>query len=140
DHHFDDRHRPARGRPRQVHGKPRGHRSVHGRVLPRRVDEPGRPDSDRHRSPVSAQMIPLKRAFDEKRRLVIPVAAGLAINLLLFIGVVYPMRATVRNAEQRAETSATALAAAQREDQSARALVESKTRTSTSLQTFYHDV
>ena len=85
-------------------------------------------------------MIPLKRAFDEKRRLVIPVAAGLAVNLLLFVGVVYPMRATVRNAEQRAETAATALAAAQREDQSARALVEGKTRTSTSLQTFYHEV
>jgi hypothetical protein len=85
-------------------------------------------------------MIPLKRAFDEKRRLVIPVAAGLAINVILFIGVVYPMRARVRNAELREQTAAATLAGAVREDQSARGLVQGKTRTSTALQAFYHDV
>jgi predicted small secreted protein len=85
-------------------------------------------------------MIPLKRAFDEKRRLVIPVAAGLAINVILFVGVVYPMRARVRNAELREQSATAALAAAQREDQSARGLVQGKTRTSTALRAFYHDV
>lgn len=85
-------------------------------------------------------MIPLKRAFDEKRRLMIPVAAGLAINVLLFVGVVYPMRATVRNAEQREAIATEGLAAAQKEDQSARGLVEGKARTNTALQTFYRNV
>jgi hypothetical protein len=85
-------------------------------------------------------MIPLKRAFEEKRRLVIPVAAGLAINVILFIGVVYPLRARVRNAELRAQSAAATLAGAEREDQSARGLVQGKTRTSTALQSFYHDV
>jgi Tfp pilus assembly protein PilO len=85
-------------------------------------------------------MIPLRRAFDEKRRLVIPVAAGLAINVVLFFGVVYPMRARVRSAEQREQTAEVTLAAAQREDQSARGLVQGKTSTTAALQTFYKDV
>src|SRR5438093_9815589 len=85
-------------------------------------------------------MIPLRRAFDEKRRLIIPVAAGLAINIILFVGAVYPLRARVRNAELREQTATATLAAAQREDQSARGLVQGKTKTSTALQAFYHDV
>ncbi len=85
-------------------------------------------------------MIPLKRAFDEKRRLIIPVAAGLALNVVLFVGVVYPLRARVRAAEQREQTAANGLAAAQREDQAARGLVQGKTRTDTALQAFYRDV
>jgi len=85
-------------------------------------------------------MIPLKRAFDEKRGLVIPVAAALAINIVLAVGVVYPMRGRVQSAELRAQSAAAALNTAEREDQSARGLVLGKTRTSTSLQTFYHDV
>jgi Tfp pilus assembly protein PilO len=85
-------------------------------------------------------MIPLKRAFDENRRLVIPVAAGLAVNLLLSVGVVYPMRARMHGAEQRAQAATEALAAAQQEDVSARGLVQGKTRTNTALQTFYQNV
>ena len=85
-------------------------------------------------------MIPLKRAFDENRRLVIPVAAGLAINVILFLGVVYPMRARVRSAEQREQNATVALTAAEREDQSARGLVQGKTRTNSALQTFYSGV
>jgi len=85
-------------------------------------------------------MIPLKRAFDEKRRLAIPLAAGLAINIIVFVGVVYPMRATVRAAEAREQSAAAALAAAQQEDRSARGLVQGKTRTTTALRTFYRDV
>jgi hypothetical protein len=85
-------------------------------------------------------MIPLKRAFDEKRRLLIPVAAGLALNVMLFVGVVYPLTAQVRSAEQREQTSTAELVAAAREDQSARGLVQGKTRTDTALQAFYRDV
>jgi hypothetical protein len=85
-------------------------------------------------------MIPLKRAFDEMRGLVIPVAAGLALNVILFAGVVYPLRAGVRSAEQRDQMAATGLTAAERDDQTARGLVQGKTRTDTALQTFYRDV
>ena len=85
-------------------------------------------------------MIPVRRAFDEKRRLVIPVAAGLALNVLLFAGVVYPLEVSVRGAEQRAQVAASGLAAAQWEDQSARGLVQGKTRTDSDLQSFYRDV
>jgi hypothetical protein len=85
-------------------------------------------------------MIPLRRAFDEKRRLVIPVAAGLALNVILFVGVVYPMRARARSAEQREQSASAGLAGARREDESARGLVLGKTRTSSALETFYRDV
>jgi hypothetical protein len=85
-------------------------------------------------------MIPLKRAFDEKRRLVIPVAAGLALNVILFVGVVYPLRARVSSSEQREQAAAAALSAAGRADQAARGLVQGKTRTDTALQAFYRDV
>jgi hypothetical protein len=85
-------------------------------------------------------MIPIRRAFDEKRTLIIPVAAGLALNVILFVGVVYPLRARVRGAEEREQTATASLAAAQREDQSARGLVQGKARTDVALQSFYSDV
>ena len=46
--------------------------------------------------------LPLRRVFDDKRRLVIPVLAGLALNVVLFAGVVYPLGARVRSMEARA--------------------------------------
>jgi Tfp pilus assembly protein PilO len=85
-------------------------------------------------------MIPLKRAFDEKRRLIIPVAAGLALNVILFVGVVYPLKASVQGAEQREQTAIAGLMAAQREDQSARGLVQGKSQTDTALHSFYKEV
>ena len=85
-------------------------------------------------------MIPLKRAFDEKRRLIIPVAAGLALNVILFVGVVYPLKARVQSTEQREQAAITGLMAAQREDQSARGLVQGKSQTDTALHSFYKEV
>ena len=41
--------------------------------------------------------IPLKRVFDEKRRLVIPILAALALNIALYALVVYPLGARVRS-------------------------------------------
>ena len=49
--------------------------------------------------------LPLRRIFDDKRRLVIPVLAGLALNVVLFAGVVYPLGARVRSTEARAEAA-----------------------------------
>jgi Tfp pilus assembly protein PilO len=85
-------------------------------------------------------MIPFKRAFEENRQLVIPVAAGLALNVLLYAVVVYPLVARVRNAEQHEEAVERELAAAQRDDQAARALLQGRERTDTALKTFYTDV
>jgi Tfp pilus assembly protein PilO len=85
-------------------------------------------------------MIPLRRAFNEKRRLLIPVGAGLALNVILFVAVVYPLRASMLSARERERTSAEQLVSAQREDQSARGLVEGKTKADAALQGFYHDV
>ena len=48
---------------------------------------------------------PLKRIFQEKRRLVIPVLAGLALNVLLYVGVVYPLSVRVRGTEARADAA-----------------------------------
>jgi Tfp pilus assembly protein PilO len=85
-------------------------------------------------------MIPFKRAFDENRRLVIPVAAGLALNVVLYAGVVYPLSVRVGGAEQREQAAAHDLALAEREDGAARALVEGRDRTDSALQSFYRDV
>ncbi len=84
--------------------------------------------------------LPLKRIFDDKRRLVIPVLAGLALNVVLFAGVVYPLRARVRSMEARADTAAQELRAAEREAADARGITEGRDRTDTALQAFYKDV
>ena len=85
-------------------------------------------------------MIPFKRAFEENRRLVIPVAAGLALNVILFAAVVYPLTASVHNAEQREQAAARDLMAGQRDDQAARASLQGRDRTDTALKAFYKDV
>jgi Tfp pilus assembly protein PilO len=85
-------------------------------------------------------MIPFRRAFDENRRLLIPVAAGLALNVILFAGVVYPLRASMLSAEQRQRTAAAQLLLAEREDQAASGLVQGKSKADAALQGFYRDV
>ena len=84
--------------------------------------------------------LPLRRVFEEKRRLVIPVLAGLALNAVLFVGVVYPLRARMRSIEARAEAAAQQLQAAEREDTDARGLAQGRSRTAVALDTFYKDV
>jgi Tfp pilus assembly protein PilO len=84
--------------------------------------------------------LPLRRVFDDKRRLMIPVLAGLALNVVLFAGVVYPLGARVRSMETRAQASGQALQAAQREDIDARGITQGRDRTDTALKAFYKDV
>jgi Tfp pilus assembly protein PilO len=84
--------------------------------------------------------LPLKRIFDDKRRLVIPVLAGLALNVVLFFGVVYPLGARVRSTEARAEAAAQQLQTAEREDAEARGLTEGRDRTDQALKAFYKEV
>jgi Tfp pilus assembly protein PilO len=82
----------------------------------------------------------LKRVFDEKRRLIIPVLAGLALNIVLYVGVVYPLTVRERSAEQREQAAAAQLQAAERQDAEARATVLGRDRTESALSAFYRDV
>lgn len=84
--------------------------------------------------------LPLRRVFDDKRRLVIPVLAGLALNVVLFAGVVYPLDVRVRSMEARAQGSAQDLQAAEREAADARGITQGRDSTSTALNAFYKDV
>lgn len=84
--------------------------------------------------------LPLRRIFDDKRRLVIPLLAGLALNVVLFAGVVYPLRARVQSREARAGAAMQELQAAEREDADARGITQGRDRTDTALKAFYKDV
>jgi len=70
----------------------------------------------------------------------IPVLAGLALNLLLFVAVVYPLSARVRSNERRAEAADQALRAAERDDAAARGLAQGRDLTDAALRAFYKDV
>jgi Tfp pilus assembly protein PilO len=85
-------------------------------------------------------MIPLRRAFDENRRLIVPVLAALALNVVLSAGAVYPLRVRAHNAEQRQQAAARELASAQSDDAAARGLVLGKDKTGAALEAFYKDV
>ena len=84
--------------------------------------------------------LPLKRIFHEKRRLAIPVLAGLVLNLLVYVAVVYPLGARVRSTQARAQAADQALVAAQREDAAARGVAQGRDRTDAALKAFYKDV
>ena len=57
----------------------------------------------------------LRRIFQENRRLLVPVVGALALNVLLYVGVVYPLSARARSTERRASTAVTELRAAVRD-------------------------
>ena len=84
--------------------------------------------------------LPLRRIFDDKRRLVIPVLAGLALNVVLFAGVVYPLSARLRSTEARADAATRELQAAERDDAEARGITEGRDRTDLALKAFYKEV
>jgi Tfp pilus assembly protein PilO len=84
--------------------------------------------------------LPLKRIFDDRRRLIIPLLAGLALNVVLLIAIVYPLRARVRSTEARAETATQQLLAAEREHSEARGITAGRDRTDVALKAFYKEV
>jgi hypothetical protein len=84
--------------------------------------------------------LPIKRIFEEKRRITIPVLAGLVLNVALYAGVVFPLSARTRNAEARAQAAALGLRAAEREDADARGVAQGRDRTEAALKSFYKDV
>lgn len=84
--------------------------------------------------------VSLKRVFHEKRRLVIPLLAGFALNIVLYAGVVYPLSVRERSAEDRERAAAAELQAAERDAAAARETVLGRDRTESALKAFYKGV
>ncbi|HWF86127.1 MAG TPA: GspMb/PilO family protein [Vicinamibacterales bacterium] len=82
----------------------------------------------------------LKRILVEKRPILIPLAAVLVVNVLVYALVVYPKGRQEAATVDRANAAAASRQSAEREVSAARALVEGKTRAAQELATFYHDV
>ena len=85
-------------------------------------------------------MTDARRVLTEKRRLILPIAIALIVNVALFAIVLYPLSKKVAGGEQEAEAAATALSAAKRDYQQARGMVAGKGQADQELQKFYTDV
>jgi Tfp pilus assembly protein PilO len=81
-----------------------------------------------------------RRIFEEKRRLIWPIAIVLVVNVAVYALVVYPLSQKVAGGEQAAQASAAALAAARRDYAAARSTVAGKSQADLELQKFYRDV
>jgi Tfp pilus assembly protein PilO len=82
----------------------------------------------------------VRRAMQEHRAVVVPVALLLAINVLAYLAVVRPLGLKSSGASDRAAAAARTLAAAEREVASAEALVNGKARADEELDAFYRKV
>jgi hypothetical protein len=76
----------------------------------------------------------------EKRRLVMPLVVAIAVNLLTYALVVYPLGVQSAGAADRAGAAASAAQAADMELTAARALVTGKARADEELDAFYQKV
>jgi hypothetical protein len=82
----------------------------------------------------------LRRIVDERRAIVLPLAIAVVLNAAAYALVVRPLANKSAGTIGRATTAANALAAAQRDAASARALVAGKSRADEELRTFYDKV
>ena len=82
----------------------------------------------------------LQRAVREHRRVVVPLAIALGVNVVVYGAVVYPLSQRVANIEQRDRTAEEQLLAAQREQAQATGTLTGKDRAAAELATFYKDV
>jgi Tfp pilus assembly protein PilO len=82
----------------------------------------------------------LSRVFQEKRPVIVPLLAGLAINLLGYLFVVQPLAARSANVADRAMAAANSLRVAEREQATAHDLVSGKARADEELNAFYQKV
>jgi Tfp pilus assembly protein PilO len=85
-------------------------------------------------------MTPARRVFAEKRRLILPLAIALLVNLGLYALVVYPLAKKVAGGEAEAESAALALNAGRRDHAAARATVAGKTQAEAELEKFHGEV
>lgn len=88
----------------------------------------------------SPQTALARRVFDENRKPITWLAAGLVINVLVYAFGVYPLSQRVANVSQRNDTAARALAAARAENQQASGALTGKDQALTKLDKFYTEV
>ena len=81
-----------------------------------------------------------QRVIREHRRIVLPLAIALAVNVIVYGAVVYPLSQRVANIEQRDRTAEAQLLAAQRDHAQATGTLTGKDRAAAELTTFYKDV
>lgn len=81
-----------------------------------------------------------RRILADKRAVLIPLAAGVLVNILVYALVVYPLRTKSETAADRAAAAATSRQGAQRDVGAAQALVTGKTQADQELATFYKKV
>jgi Tfp pilus assembly protein PilO len=82
----------------------------------------------------------VQRVVAEHRRVVYALAALVAINILVFAFLVYPLQSDVANVEQRTRSAEAALAAAQAEFARADGALTGKDRALKELDAFYRSV
>ena len=82
----------------------------------------------------------LQRVVREHRRVILPLAIALGVNIVVYAAVVYPLAQRVANIEQRDRTAEEQLRAAQREYSQANGTLTGKDRAAAELATFYNDV
>jgi len=81
-----------------------------------------------------------KRVVVEHRSYIIPIAAGLLLNVAAYALWVYPLGVKSAGAGERATAAAASLRAAQSDFAAAKALVNGKSRADQELSTFYDKV
>ena len=81
-----------------------------------------------------------RRVLREHRRLVVPLAIALAVNVAAYVFVVQPLSDRVANIAQRDAAAEQSLAAARREHEAAIRTSTSKDRNAQELARFYKDV
>lgn len=84
--------------------------------------------------------VPVSRVISDHRRVLVPLAAVLAINLVVLAAVVLPLRRSVASGDTRARTSSQALAEATADFKDAEATREGQGQARKDLERFYKDV
>lgn len=81
-----------------------------------------------------------RRAFVEKRRIIVPVVFGIIAVLVLYVAVVFPLSRQIASTERDERTSRDELVKARQDYNSAKATVTGKQKADSALQKFYKDV
>ena len=81
-----------------------------------------------------------QRVLREHRRVVMPLAIALGVNVVVYVAAVYPLSQRVANIEQRDRAAEAQLLAAGRDHAQATGTLTGKDRAAAELATFYKDV
>jgi Tfp pilus assembly protein PilO len=82
----------------------------------------------------------IQRVLREHRRVIVPLAIALGVNIVVYAAAVYPLSQRVANIQQRDRTAEEQLLAARRDHAQATGTLTGKDRAATELTTFYKDV